>query len=168
MEYLKIFNMEWIIKSFSRICAVTGVPFSDGDEVVCFVCRENDNDEIFRFDVLRENAFDFHPGGKIIGQWKKKISLNSSKKIDFGQKLAYQEEFFFSLYEGEESDEKDILKQLFALLLEKKRILRSFGRKNGQKQKFVHVKSKKEFWVPVKDFPPEDLTSLENVFGMFV
>ena len=94
-------------------------------------------------------------------------SLNSSKKIDFGQKLAYQEEFFFSLYEGEESDEKDILKQLFALLLEKKRILRSFGRKNAQKQKFVHIKSKKEFWVPVKDFSPEDLTSLENVFGMF-
>lgn len=159
--------MEWIIKSFSRACSVTGAPFSDGDEVICFVCQEN-NGDISRFDVLKENASDFHPNSKIIGQWKKKISSNLSKKIDFEQKLAYQEEFFFSLYEGEESDEKDILKQLFALLLEKKRILRSFERKNAQKQKFVHIKSKKEFWVPVKDFSPEDLTSLENVFGMFV
>ncbi|MBP1574341.1 MAG: hypothetical protein J6C34_01840 [Oscillospiraceae bacterium] len=159
--------MEWIIKSFSRACAVSGVPFSDGDEVICFVCRGNDNDEVSRFDVLSINASRFHPNGKVIGQWKKKISSNLSKKIDFEQKLAYQEEFFFSLYEGEESNEKDILKQLFALLLEKKRILRSFGRKNVQKQKFVHIKSKKEFLVPVKDFSPEDLTSLENVFGMF-
>ena len=159
--------MEWSIKSFSKCCAVSGVPFLEGDEILCFICM-NLSGEIERFDVLKGNISDFVPQGRILGQWKKVFSKENSHKTEEIQKIFHYEEFFFSLFDGEKSREKEILKQLFAFLLEKRRILRAFSKKNGKNQKFIHIKTKKEFIVSLEDFFPEDLTSLENVFGMLV
>ena len=159
--------MEWSIKSSSRQCAVSGAYFTDKDEVLCLICI-NSSGEILRFDVLKDNISKFALPGKLLGQWKRSFSQEKTLKIAESQRIIHFEEFFFSLFEGDSSKEKEILKQLFAFLLEKKRILRTSGQKNGENQKFIHVKTKKEFIVSLKDFLPEDLTSLENVFGMFV
>lgn len=159
--------MEWLIKSFSKQCSVNGKIFSDDDDVVCLVCRDSSG-SIVRFDVLKENIPYFTLSGSVIGQWKRRVSSEKNKNTISQQCVAHCEEFFFSLYEGESTREKDILKQLFAFFLEKKRILRSFGKKMNGKQKFIHIKTKKEFLVSMEDFPPEDLTSLQNVFEMFV
>lgn len=159
--------MEWSIKSSSKYCFVSGKIFSEGDEVVCFVCIDG-NHEFVRFDVLKDFASEFKPIGRIIGQWSKVISCDSSGKLSSEQKTAHQEEFFFSLYLDDESPEKDILKQLFALFLERKRILKTSFSILGEKQKFIHVKTKKEYIVPMKKINPEDLTSLENILEMFI
>lgn len=158
--------MEWSIKTSSKQCFVSGKNFRHGDEVLCFICRENSG-EIHRFDILAEFLSSFTPSGMILGQWKKTFSSVVSSKKDLEQQIIHYEEFFFSLYDGSWSREKDILKQLFAFLLEKKRILRVFGAKNGKKQKYLHIRLKKEFIVPLEEIFPEDLTSLENIFGMF-
>ena len=159
--------MEWLIKSFSKQCAVSGKVFSDNDDVICLVCRDSSGN-ISRFDVLKENISYFALSGSIIGQWRKRVSSEKNKNTISQQCVDHCEEFFFSLYEGENNREKAILKQLFAFFLEKKRILRSFGKKMNGKQRFVHIKTKREFFVSMEDFPPEDLTSLQNVFEMFV
>lgn len=147
-------------------CAQTGESFCDGDEVICLIYRVN-KDELARFDVLKRKISEFKAPGELIGQWKRVISEKNANSQSVGQKIANQEEFFLSLFEGETNREKDILKQLFALLLEKKRIIRPIGEIFNGNQNFLHIRSRNEFTVPVSDILPEELTSMDNFFEMF-
>ncbi len=159
--------MEWSLKSVSRSCAACGKVFEAGDDIICMICRK-DSGEFLRCDVLGEKAENFSAPGRIIGQWKRKFSGKNSDKESLRHVLASQEEFFFSLYEGDSTREKEILKQIFALLLEKKKVLRAAGTDSRGFQRYVHVASAREFLVPSDDFLPEDLTFVGNVFEMFV
>lgn len=158
--------MEWIIKSMSSRCAVSGEPFRKGDSVICLIFRENEG-KVSRFDVLDRNFGGFSFPGKLLGQWEKEISFQKNDDSDTRQLLADREDFFFSLFEGDSDEKKDILKQIFALLLERKRILR-FSRKISENfVKYVHVRTRREFLIPDKELKPEDLTFVDNVLEMF-
>lgn len=148
-------------------CAVTGNLFNGGDEVICLICRSNEG-ELLRFDVLKQKISDFSAPGTLIGQWKRVISDKNSNSLNSGQKIANQEEFFLSLFEGDSNREKEILKQLFALLLEKKRVLRSVGEILNGYQKVLHIRSRRELLIPIFEIMPEELTSMDNFFEMFV
>lgn len=149
----------------SHRCALTGNPFNEGDEVICLICRSPQG-ELTRFDVLRAEIDNFSVSGEIIGQWKRIITLEKSGKVNLQQQLANQEEFFFSLFNGEKSREKEVLKQLLALLLEKKRIIRPVGDFSDGIQNYVHIRTKETFKISISDILPEELTSIENVFEM--
>lgn len=157
--------MNWSIKTISHCCALTGNSFNEGDEVVCLICRPPEG-ELTRFDVLRDQIDNFSVSGEIIGQWKRIITLEKNLKINLQQQLANQEEFFFSLFNGEKSREKEVLKQLLALLLEKKRIIRPMGESLDGIQNYIHIRTKETFKISVSDILPEELTSIENVFEM--
>lgn len=160
-----IFIMDWNIKTVAHRCAVSGEDFFDGAEIFCFICKLNSG-EFARYDVLKKNVDKFFTLGEIIGQWKRTFNFDRERNKSSFQKLAYQEEFFFSLFDGAETEEKEILKQLLALLLERSKILRSERSKYKDIKKYIHIKSHKEFFISQKDFLPEKLTSLENIFEM--
>ena len=149
----------------SSRCAVCGEPFREGDSVICLVFEEKGGN-VSRFDVLERNAGGFSFLGTLLGRWKKVISSRKNDNPDARRLLAEREEFFFSLFEGESDEKKEILKQIFALLLERKRILRASGKTSENLVRYVHVKTGREFPVSDRELQPEDLTFVENVLEM--
>lgn len=159
--------MEWTIKSLSKRCNATNEPFSDGDIVVCSVVKKSDG-TLERFDVLEQNLQKFSPDGIVIGFWRRIFTSNADAATEIKQKLAFQEDFFVSLFESSETEDGAILKQLLALYFERKRVLRSLGIIDGNIQRFVHIKTKREFLVPVKEITPDSLSRLVSVIGDFI
>jgi len=159
--------MEWSIRSLAKRCCATNDFFSDGDVVVCFVVKNKDGN-LDRFDVLERNLPSFVHDGTIVGFWRRIFSSNADKAVEFKQKLASREDFFVSLFENPETDDGETLKQLLALFFERKRILRSAGTIDGKFQRFIHVKTKREFLVPVKEIEPESLSRLGAVIDDFI
>lgn len=157
--------MEWSIKSISSRCAVSGDPFREGDSVICMVFGD-EHGNLSRFDVIERNISGFNFPGHLLGQWRRVISSRNSGNAEANQALVNREEFFFSLFEGDSDEKKEILKQIFALFLERKRILRSCGKNTGSFTKYVHIRTKREFLVSNRELNPEDLTFVDNVLEM--
>lgn len=149
----------------SRRCAVCGNAFVDGEEVVSFVAKQASG-EIVRFDVSKAclPAFSLH--GELLGQWLHRFAENVSERERFRRNSAGKEEFFFSLFDGPPSDERAALEQLFALWLERGRVLRRIGKPSHGRQKFIHSATRREFLVPAGTLRPEHLTTFENLLGM--
>lgn len=159
--------MEWSIKSLSKRCNATDELFKDGDVVVCFVVKKADGN-LERLDVLERNLSDFFPDGTIVGFWKRVFSSNANTVVEIKQKLASQEDFFVSLFDSPKTDDGEILKQLLALYFERKRILRFLGASGEKSQRFIHVKTKREFIVSSEDIPPESLSRLTMLIDDFI
>lgn len=159
--------MEWSIRSLSRHCSATNEVFSDGDIVVCFIIKK-ENGDLERFDVLERNLPVFSHGGIVVGFWKRVFSSNTDALVELKQKLASQEDFFVSLFESPETEDGETLKQLLALFFERKRVLRYSGIVDGKYQRFVHIKTKREFLVSVKEITPESLSRLGSVIDDFI
>ena len=157
--------MEWGIKPLAKRCAATDKPFLDGDEVVCLVMKSAAG-ELVRHDVLAGEIENFSPDGTLLGQWRRVFASNSNSAAAAKQLTASREEFFISLFDAPATDEGDLLKQLFALLLERKRILRPLGSPENGEQLYLHVRSRREFAVPVKQFEPEDIASVEEFLSL--
>jgi len=156
--------MEWNIKTISQHCAVCGAPFLDDEEVLSLIFK-SENGDIQRFDVSKKCASSLPFHGELIGQWKRFFSSKNSSNLKSTQELAIREEFFFSLFEGKYSKEKEILKQLVSLLLEKKRVLKRIS-ETSESVTFIHIRTKREFIVSNKEILPEELTSFSNIFEM--
>lgn len=159
--------MEWSIKSLSKRCSATNEPFSDGDVVVCSVVKKSDG-TLERFDVLEQNLQKFSCDGVVIGFWKRVFVSNLDAATEIKQKLASQEDFFVSLFESPETEDGVILKQLLALYFERKRVLRASGMIGANLQRFVHIKTKREFLVSVREILPESLSRLAPVIDDFM
>lgn len=157
--------MEWSIKSISSRCAVSGEPFREGDSVICMVFGD-EHGNLSRLDVIERNIGGLSVPGHLLGKWRRVISSRNSENSESNQASVNREEFFFSLFDGDSDEKKEILKQIFALFLERKRILRSCGKNAENFIKYVHVKTKREFLVSDKELKPEDLTFVDNVLEM--
>ena len=159
--------MEWSIRSLAKRCSAGNDLFIDGDVVVCVVVKNSDG-SLERFDVLERNLPSFSHSGIVVGFWRRVFSSNADKAVELKQKLASQEDFFVSLFESPETDDGETLKQLLALFFERKRILKSAGTVDGKFQRFIHMKTKREFLVPVKEIQPESLSRLGAVIDDFI
>jgi len=159
------FFMEWQVKPISRRCAVSDQPFVAGNRVVCVIYKP-ENAPLERADVLAENFEKLKLNGVEIGRWTRVVKdANAEEREAQQQLLATREEFFLSLFadESDTSSEKKLLKQLLALLLERKRILRAIGRPEGSLQRYLHVRTKDEFFVPTDVFLPEEIAQIQPV-----
>ena len=85
--------------------------------------------------------------------------------------LSSSEDFFVSLFDessGVTTDEADVVKQMLALLLERKRILRPVGRPKFGIQKYVLVSTKREFDVPQKNLDTDMIIKIQNQLGNII
>lgn len=126
--------LDWQIKPLSKKSAISGRDISAGDSVVCAVFV----DGLGNLDRLDCHADEFDPSkieGKIIGDGSAPSAKIPKRTRGAARRMALSssEDFFVSLFDGSgvRADESDVIKQMLALLLERKRILRPVGRPSG-------------------------------------
>ena len=157
--------LDWQIKPLSKKSAISGRDISAGDSVVCAVFV----DGLGNLDRLDCHADEFDPSkieGKIIGRWERTVSENPEED----ERAARRMDFFVSLFDGSgvRADESDVIKQMLALLLERKRILRPVGRPSGGIQKYVQTSTKREFDVPQRNLDAELIVKIQTQLGNII
>lgn len=159
--------MEWSIKSLSKKCAVGGECFVDGDVVVSLILKTPEG--LFeRADVLEKNLPMFSASGTVLGRWTRVFSSKALAREREAARLAAQESFFVSLYKSGPSEENALLKQLLALLLERRRVLKMKTETIEDPCVFVHSRTKAEFSVPMKKFSPEEIAVCGNILETLI
>lgn len=163
--------MDWQIKTLSKKSSQSGVELKAGDIVVCVVFV-NEAGELDRRDFLKSELDEKPFEGKYVGKWERVVSENPEEDERQARRMAIagSEDFFISLYDDEavEVEQKDVLKQMLALLLERKRILRPKGRPEGGFQLYLHPSSKREFLVPQKELSEELVFNIQSQINAFL
>jgi hypothetical protein len=161
--------MEWQIKTIARKSSLSGEAFAPGDRVVSLIYQDHRAGELGRADLLPDQVDAFELPGKVVGRWLRVVKSLDEEKVSARETMASAEDFFFSLYENEPSDTpetSDMLKHLLALMLERKRILRVLGaRQTSGLQTYLHVKTKREFRVPIVELSAELMLKIEDTIG---
>jgi len=101
----------------------------------------------------------------LLGRWSRVIKAKEDEEREAKkQSLQSSEELFLSLYEVEHEDDEGvaILKQILALMLERKRVLKPLSKDRKAMIPYLHVKTKREYMVSLTDFPSTKLIELET------
>lgn len=151
-------NTDWSLQPLAKECQLTGQVFKTGQKVLsCLFLDESGM--LQRCDYLEGEYEKAHAQGTVLGRWSQIIKDKPSEKINKAESNRNVEQLFLSFYEDdsehssnqiEGSRERALLKYLFAIALERKRILRSTeSTSSGTEQSYLHVKSKKQYVVPL-------------------
>lgn len=159
--------MDWQIKPLAHSSAVSGEPLVVGDRVECFVFLDEAG-ALTRADIRENETERFPRPESVLGRWQRVVKDRGEEQREAReQTLATAEDLFFSLFEMEDGEpetvaEREALKQVLALMLERKRILRSQGRVTNGVQNYLHVRSKRTVDVPMHELEPEQILSLQD------
>jgi hypothetical protein len=156
--------MDWQLKHFSRESASSGRSFEPGDRMVCLLFKD-DNGELQRMDLHADEVDTEGTPDQLLGCWTREVKdTDDPDKEQRLQQLASSEELFVSLYDENAPDleETDILKQILALLLERKRIIRPLSESRSGIVEYQHAKSKAVYPVSMADIAPEKLLSIQE------
>ena len=164
--------LDWQIKPLSKKSAISGRDIVAGDTVVCAVFI----DSAGNLDRLDCHADEFEASkinGKIIGRWERVVSAHPEEDERAARRMALSssEDFFVSLFDESgdvKTDETDVIKQMLALLLERKRIIRAIGRPCAGFQKYVQTSTKREFNVPQRNLDGELIIKIQNQLGSII
>ena len=159
--------MDWQVKAISKECDATGEEFSPGERVLCYINKDGESGELARSDIKKSAISNFKIPKATLGRWTRVIREKSEdlEKEAQEQSLKTAEDLFLSLYEEAETEavkEQAILKQILALLLERKRILRRLKGQKTENLIFIHVRSKQEFVVGMADFAIPDIEKIQD------
>ncbi len=163
--------MDWQIRSISKKSNLSGTELKEGDVVICAVFVD-ESSNLDRIDILKSefNANNFPK--KLLGMWERTLSNSEDYDEKLSKKLALasSEDFFLSLFDDNSSqlEEKEILKMLLALLLERKRILRPLGRPKNDIQRYLHISSKKEFEISQQDLNEELILKIQSQISALI
>lgn len=163
--------IHWQIKDFGKQSSITGKAFEEGAQVVSILLKDSVEKELIRFDMLESELKNWQPAESavLLGRWSRHYSAEE-KVLSKEERKDSAESFFFSLYEPETADtsmeEGRLLRYLFAISLERNRILKSVPMKSGSsEQTFVHVKTKRNFEVPIEIPSRETVSKIESIIG---
>ncbi len=165
--------MDWQIKPLAHTSALSGEPLAVGERVECFIFLTEENG-LTRADIRASETERFPRPESVLGRWQRVVKDRGEEEREAReQSLATAEDIFFSLFEQEDGDadtvsEREALKQVLALMLERKRILRSQGRVEDGMQAYLHVRSKREVSVPMHELEPQQLLGLEEKLSAIV
>lgn len=163
--------VDWQIKTMADRSKQSGTPFHPGDRVECLVYMDDEASELGRTDLLEAEAPDFSLPGELLGRWVRLIEEPDADARSAPATLQSAEDFFLSLYEGVSDEEnppveKQALRHLLALMLERKRVLRAVGpRQIEGVQAYLHVKSKNTFDVPIISISANLMERIEDSVG---
>ncbi len=147
------------IKSLGRHSVQTGAPFSEGERIVSFLYKTEEG-SLERADLKESESEAFVPAGEILGRWVRPFKAGgAAHREEAIAKAQSAEELFWSLVDKEaQALEAAVLKQLLALWLERKRLLRAVGGRGATGQKYIQPRSGRECWVEWVQ-PSPDLVS---------
>ena len=161
---------DWQIQPLAKTCAVTGAPLQPGDRVTSFIYRDAEG-AMGRADVAESAAVGFAWPGAPMGRWTREVKTGAAEERENQrQAVASAEEFFLSLFEdhGEaaaSAEGADTLKQVLALMLERKRVLKRVRPGEDGSQVYRHAATDREVTVPMHDPDPQDLVELQGQLG---
>ena len=138
--------------------------------MICYLFLDEEGN-LQRMDVKSSEAEDIQVPEPILGRWSRVVKRpEEEKKEAKRQAILSTEEIFLGLFaEGlAATEEQNTLKQLLALILERKRLLRSVGSVAREEQTYLHVKSKTEYRVPMKDLEPQQIAKIESQLDALV
>ncbi len=156
--------IDWQVKSLSKHSEFSGRKFQSGQRIVSFLFK-NEEGDLGRADVLDEEREDFRPPGAVLGWWGRRLRKDLDESEANREAVASTEEFFLSLYDDRAGDieESAVLKYLFAIMLERKRILKPVGRAMpGEPQTYLMRKSGRKFDVPIVDVTAQSVMRIEE------
>jgi hypothetical protein len=164
--------VEWQLQPLARKSSASGALFEPGDRIVCFLIKSPSGD-FFRADVRSDEAETYSPEGQVLGRWTRELKdSEDTEKASARQALQSSEELFLSLFDEslseEAAHERDSLKQVLALMLERKRVLRSLGRPVGGAQQYLHVRTKKEYTVPLRELSAAELVAVHDQLAQVI
>lgn len=158
-------NTEWHLKTISRQSEMTGTPFQVGQRIISYIYKD-DHGEIHRTDIHADDANEFNSPGIILGWWEQVVKDYGNEAEAKKQAINSSEELFLSLYEDEEpveANEREVIKFLLALMLERKKILKPLNKvPTGKIQKYIHQRTNREYEVQLVDLTAE---SVQGVMG---
>lgn len=161
--------MEWQIKTIARKSSLSGEAFVPGDRVCSIIYKDEAAGELGRVDVRPEEMEQFRLPGEVLGRWTRVVKDPDDESAHGRETMASAEDFFFSLYENDQPearDESDMLKHLLSLMLERKRVLRPLGdRQTSGEQRYLHVKTKRELIVPIREISSKLMLKIEDTIG---
>lgn len=146
--------IDWQIQTLSQQSSLSGTIFEEGEEVICLLFTQDDG-SWGRANIAPVEWDEFQEKENLLGKWTRRFTKKPGNE-EQKQKLLSAEEFFLSLFEhGEASSEdrdRDILKHILALFLERKRILRRLGKSDNGALLYLHIHGKSQHEVPVPDW----------------
>ena len=164
--------LDWQIKPLAKKSALSEREIAPGDTVVCAVFV-NEFGMLDRLDFHKDEFDVSKVAGKIIGKWERVVSEHPEADERMARRMSLEssEDFFVSLFDENsavETDEVDVVKQMLALLLERKRILRAVGRPVNNVQKYIQPSTKREFSVPQKNLDEDLVIKIQSQLGSII
>ena len=161
---------QWQIKGFGKCSSLSEVLFSEGDKVFCIIAKDHEINELVRYDLLEGELPRLSEinQGRVLGRWKRIFSDKEPHTISNEERKHSAESFFLSLFEMNEEpiEERDLLVYLFAVSLERKRVLKSKPQEQeASEQTFIHSKTKRAFSVPIVSPSKESVVKVESIIG---
>lgn len=163
--------INWQIRDFGKQSSISGRDFKDGSVIICLLYKNINDEELLRVDLDQDEYDKFKEEDNLIllGKWSR-IYSHKKKIVSKEERKLSAESLFISLYDSEVcSDtlkEKNLLKYLFALSLERSRILKSVPLiKNALQQDFIHIKTKQVFKVPIENINRNNVAKIEATIG---
>ncbi len=167
--------MSWQIKPFSRRCHVCGEAFQDGERYTSFLVNDPESGELTRFDVGEAETEAFQPEGELVCRWSRAFREEADRGPNARQQRETVESVFMSLFEGEadgeeqDVEERETLKQVLGVFLERKRVLKDRGfAQDGAFQVMEHRRSGNVYLVPTGRMTSELLPRIQEKLGELI
>lgn len=165
--------MDWSFKTVGACSAISQEPFSPGDAIICILYKAA-NGELSRLDLHPEDLVpEFEAPATIIAKWSFKVRPKSVLPSEQArQMLLSVEDLFLALHTdavpNRSSEEQSALKQLLALILERKRILKPQGLPKNYSQTYLHTKTGVMYVIDI--MPPSEtlLQQLKEQIGQLL
>jgi len=157
-------NTEWQLKTISRQSQITGSPFEVGQRIISYIYKD-DSGEILRDDIHADDVNEYNSPGILLGWWEQVVKNYDNEAEARRQIINSSEELFLSLFEEEkvETREREVIKFLLALMLERKKILKPLIKTPVDAvQRYLHNRTNREYEVPIIDLTAE---SVQEVMG---
>ncbi len=150
---------------------MTGEPLEDGTRYASYLVLEEKGGELARYDVSEAEEERFEPAGEVLCRWSRLYRKEPERENRSRRRKESAESLFISLFEsdnGEEDEdpERETMKQVLGVFLERKRILKDRGfARDGRVQVMEHRRSGNVFLVPTGRMTPDSLLRVRERLG---
>jgi hypothetical protein len=163
--------VDWQFEAAGRSCALSGDKFKPGDRVGSLLYLDRDG-LVARLDYLCGVEDEPQLPERRLARWEWKVRERLDEKGEARARVANAEEFFLSLFDedGEEAigeemrEQKDLLRYLFGLLLERRKVLKlSHPAAHGDPSvTYLHPASGRTFTVRTVEVSPGAVARAET------
>lgn len=162
--------MEMNLQPRAAASSVSGRPFAEGDRVVSYLVG-GVMSGFARHDVRAEEDAEFRPEGFVVCRWVHVFKLRLKEDNPERVLKLTAENLFLTLADpaNEPNPSNTPLLQFLALMLERKRLLRSRGSSaDGERNVFEHMRTHLTYEIPAGDLNPEFFVKIREQLGVLV